>query len=65
MKATLTGPGGTTTLDSGTRDPGTYRFDWAATAEGHWTFSVDAVDDLGRASSTDRAFTVGNPSKHR
>jgi len=64
VHATLTGPGGTsTTLDAGTKDPGTYKFDWTATAEGKWTFSVDAVDDLGRSSSTDRAFTVGNSSK--
>jgi hypothetical protein len=63
VKATLTGPAGATTLDAGTRDPGTYKFDWTATAEGRWTFSVDAVDDLGRTSSTDRAFTVGLSSK--
>ena len=60
VTATLTGPAGTTTLDSGTKAPGTYTFDWTATAEGRWTFSVDAVDDLGRKSGTDRAFTVGS-----
>jgi Phosphodiester glycosidase len=65
VKATLTGPGGTTTLDSTTREPGTYRFDWTAGAEGRWTFTVDAVDDLGRASSSERAFTVGTASKVR
>jgi hypothetical protein len=59
VTATLTGPGGTTTLDSGTKAPGTYTFNWTATADGRWTFSVDAVDDLGRRSGTDRAFTVG------
>jgi Phosphodiester glycosidase len=59
VKATLTGPSGTTTLDAGKHDPGTYHFDWTATAAGRWTFSVDAVDDLGRESSSERAFTVG------
>ncbi len=65
VTATLTGPGGATTLDSGTKAPGTHTFNWTATAEGRWTFSVDAVDDLGRRSGTDRAFTVGSSSKHR
>jgi hypothetical protein len=59
IKATLTGPSGTTTLDSATHDPGTYHLDWTATAAGRWTFSVDAVDDLGRASTSERSFTVG------
>jgi hypothetical protein len=63
VTATLTGPGGTTTLDAGTKAPGTYTFAWTATAEGRWTFSVDAVDDLGRTSGTDRAFTVGSSSR--
>jgi len=63
VSARLSGPGGTTTLDAGVRDPGTYKFDWTATVEGRWTFSVDAVDDLGRASGTDRAFIVGTSSK--
>jgi hypothetical protein len=65
VTATLTGPGGTTTLDSGTKQPGTYTFDWTATTAGKWTFSVDAVDDLGRSSSADRAFTVGASSHRR
>ena len=59
VKATLTGPGGTTTLDNGTHDPGMYHFDLTATTAGRWTFSVDAVDDLGRDSSSERSFTVG------
>ena len=63
VTARLSGPNGTTTLDAGVRDPGTYKFDWTATAEGRWTFSVDAVDDLGRSSGTDRTFTVGASSK--
>ena len=65
VTATLTGPGGTTTLDSGTKGPGSYTVTWTATGEGRWTFSVDAVDDLGRRSGTDRAFTVGSSSKRR
>jgi len=65
VTAKLDGPGGSTTLDAGTHDPGTYRFDWTATGVGRWTFSVDAVDDLGRASSSERAFTVGSASIHR
>jgi hypothetical protein len=59
VKATITGPGGTTTLDDGKHDPGTYHFDWKATAAGRWTFSVDAVDNLGRESTSERSFTVG------
>ncbi|MBW8742369.1 MAG: hypothetical protein JF623_07030 [Acidobacteria bacterium] len=61
MTATLTGPDGSvTTLDTGTKDAGTYTFDRASLATGKWTFAVSAVDDLGRRSSTDRAFTVGS-----
>jgi phosphodiester glycosidase len=59
VKVTLEGPGGSTTLDAATHDPGTYHFDWTAASAGRWTFSVDAVDDLGRASSSERSFTVG------
>jgi hypothetical protein len=61
VTATLTGPDGSvTTLDTGTKDAGTYTFDRASLAAGKWTFAVSAVDDLGRRSSTDRAFTVGS-----
>ncbi len=60
VTATIAGPAGTTTLDAGTHDPGTYRFSWTAPANGHWTFSADAQDDLGRASSSERSFTVGS-----
>jgi hypothetical protein len=63
VSATLTGPAGATTLDAGTRDPGTYRFGWTASGNGRWSFSVDAVDDLGRASSSERSFTVASTSK--
>jgi hypothetical protein len=61
VSATLSGPNGsTTTLDAATRDPGTYRIDWTATAEGRWTFDVAADDDLGRHSTAERTFSVGN-----
>ena len=63
VTATLTGPGGTTMLDAGTKEPGAYTFNWTATTAGKWTLSVDAVDDLGRSSSTDRTFTVGATSR--
>jgi hypothetical protein len=59
VTATLTGPSGSTTLDAGTHDPGTYRLPWTAAGNGRWNFSVDAVDDLGRASSSERSFAVG------
>ena len=66
VTATLAGPGGASiTLFSGHRDPGVYTFPWSGTnadgsaaAEGRWTFSVDATDDQGRASSADRQITV-------
>jgi len=62
VTATLSGPGGASIkLDSGHRDPGTYKFTWAGTnadgspaAEGRWTFSVDATDDQGRQTEADR-----------
>jgi hypothetical protein len=64
--ATLTGPdGSTTTLESTARGPGTYPLTWTATAQGRWTFSVTAVDDLGRKTFADRSFTVGPAVKHR
>jgi hypothetical protein len=53
--------------------PGTYPFQWNARRadgtpeqEGPWSFTVSAVDDLGRASSHTRAFsldlTLGSPA---
>jgi Phosphodiester glycosidase len=59
--ATLNGPGGVVVpLDSGTRAPGTYRFNWtgAGQPEGTWTFHVVADDDLGRHSVADRQFAL-------
>ena len=66
VTATLEGPNGATVaLDSSVHDPGTYRSDWTTTAEGRWTFSVTADDDLGRRSTAERTFTVGATSKRR
>jgi hypothetical protein len=61
VSATATGPGGAVVqLDSGTRGPGTYRFNWdgAGQPEGAWTFRAVADDDLGRRSTADRQFSV-------
>jgi hypothetical protein len=66
VTATLSGPAGASIrLDSGRRDPGVYTFPWSGAnadgspaAEGRWTFSVDATDDQGRASSADRQITL-------
>ena len=58
VTATLTGPDGSTTIDSGTRAAGSYSFDWTPTAQGRWTFQVTAVDDLQRTTSAERTFTV-------
>jgi hypothetical protein len=67
INATLTGPGGATrTIDSGRRTPGVYRFNWAGRTdaapepEGRWRFAVTAVDEEGKTSSADRAFTLNN-----
>jgi flagellar hook assembly protein FlgD len=66
VSATLTGPGGVTIpLDSGVRQPKTYRFDWTGKnadgtlmPEGTWRFAVTATDDLGRTSTADRSFSL-------
>jgi Phosphodiester glycosidase len=63
VTATLNGPGGVVVpLDSGSRGPGTHRFDWngAGQAEGAWAFKVVADDDLGRHSTADRQFSLNN-----
>ena len=62
----LVGPGGTLRrVDAGAKDPGVYRFSWNGAApdggperEGRWRLSVSAVDDLGRASTAERAFEL-------
>jgi flagellar hook assembly protein FlgD len=66
VSATLTGPGGVTIpLDSGVRQPKTYRFDWTGKnadgtlmPEGAWRVAVTATDDLGRTSAADRSFSL-------
>jgi hypothetical protein len=61
VSATLTGPNGVTlTLDSGSRAPGLYKFNWdgAGQPEGTWTFRVAADDDLARHSTADRQFSL-------
>jgi hypothetical protein len=66
VTATLLGPDGVSRpLFSGPRPAGTQRFAWTGTTaggaiepEGRWRFSVTAVDDLGRTSSTDRLFSL-------
>jgi hypothetical protein len=63
VTATLTGPGGIVVpLDSGSRAPGTYKFDWTGVGqpEGNWTFRAVADDDLGRHSVADRQFALNN-----
>jgi hypothetical protein len=59
VTAAVVGPDGTEhPLDSGDRQPGTYRFTWSAIdAEGAWQWRVTAVDDLGRQSQVDQTFT--------
>jgi flagellar hook assembly protein FlgD len=66
VTATLVGPGGATIqLDSGQRQPKSYRFDWTGknadgtpAPEGAWRFTVTATDDLGRTSTADRPFSL-------
>jgi flagellar hook capping protein FlgD len=61
VRARLIGPDGSEqVLDEGAKTTlGTYRFPWAGPgAEGTWRFVVDATDDLGRASTADRTFSL-------
>ena len=63
VTASLTGPGGVVLpLDSGSRAPGSYKFDWtgAEQPEGAWTFRAVADDDLGRHSVAERQFALNN-----
>jgi hypothetical protein len=63
VTATLTGPGGIVIpLDSGSRAPGIYKFNWTGEGqpEGAWTFRAVADDDLGRHSIADRQFGLNN-----
>jgi Phosphodiester glycosidase/FlgD Ig-like domain len=70
----LAGPDGALRVNTQAQfDPGTYPFQWNARRadgtpelEGPWSFTVSAVDDLGRASSETRKFsldlTLGSPA---
>jgi hypothetical protein len=58
VSASVIGPDGVVhPVDSGSRQPGIYRFSWSAyDAEGTWHWNVKATDDLGRASVADQTF---------
>jgi len=66
VSATLTGPDGVPRYTfSGQVEPGTYPLEWSGVredgspeVEGRWTWTVSAVDDLGRASSVERTFDL-------
>ncbi len=63
VTVTLLGPGGIVVpLDSGSKGPGLYKFNWtgAGQPEGAWTFRTVADDDLGRHSTADRQFGLNN-----
>ena len=54
-------------IQTGPKEPGTYRVSWSGRTpdgrpepEGRWRWVVNAVDDLGRASSSERAFFLNN-----
>jgi hypothetical protein len=66
VNARLLGPGGAhVELDGGARSPGTYTFAWdgSGAAEGHWTWKVSAVDDLGRVSDAERPLSLNSTLK--
>ena len=58
VTATVIGPNGVVhPVDSGSRDPGIYRFTWNTyDVEGTWHWNVKATDDLGRSSVADQSF---------
>ena len=66
VSAKLVAPDGTAReLDAGQKTPGWYRVSWdgldsagAPAPEGTYTWLVNATDDLGRASTTTRTFTL-------
>lgn len=63
VNARLVGPDGLEVpVDAGLKSTvGTYRFPWSAPGpEGTWRFVVDATDDLGRASTAERTFTLNS-----
>jgi len=68
VTASLVGPDGVPRqIETGLKEPGTYRFSWSGRApdgrpepEGRWRWVINAADDLGRASSAERAFFLNN-----
>jgi Phosphodiester glycosidase/FlgD Ig-like domain len=58
VTAAVIGPDGVVhALDSGSKQPGIYRFTWNTyDAEGTWHWNVKATDDLGRQSVADQTF---------
>ncbi len=58
VTAVLIGPDGAShPIDSGSRQPGTYRFGFTALdTEGIWHWNVQATDDENRASTADQTF---------
>jgi hypothetical protein len=65
VRATLVGPDAVArVVDEGPREPGTYRFPFAATdatgaplPEGAWRWTVSATDDTGASSTAERTFS--------
>jgi hypothetical protein len=58
VTASVVAPDGTVhALDSGSKQPGIYRFTWNTyDVEGTWHWNVKATDDLGRTSVADQTF---------
>jgi hypothetical protein len=58
VAANVVGPDGQShPLDTGARDPGTYRFTWTTfDSEGTWHWNVQATDDANRQSTADQTF---------
>jgi Phosphodiester glycosidase/FlgD Ig-like domain len=58
-------------IESGPKGPGTYQLSWSGRTpagrpelEGRWRWVVNAVDDQGRASSSERVFFLNNTLGH-
>jgi hypothetical protein len=63
VSAKVVGPDGSVReLDAGAKAAGRYKLSWdgAGAPEGRYHWNVTATDDLGRASTDDRIFTVDN-----
>jgi hypothetical protein len=59
VNAVVIGPDGVThSVDSGTRQPGSYHFAWSSfDSQGTWHWNIHATDDLGRQSTADQSFS--------